>query len=459
MSEELTLKQREQTRLAVMGLMDRGSCTVVEAAAVLGVSERQVWRIRSAYRQEGAAGLVHGNRGRRSTRRVEQSTRARIVELAKSDDYQGCNQVLLTELLSEREDLRLARTTVRQILAEAGIHSPRRQRRRRHHRQRRERAAAVGQLLQMDASPHAWLERRGPRLCLHAAIDDATGQIHGATFREQEDTAGYLTVLKQVAQEHGVPLAVYHDRHTIFGSSKAVSIEDQLAGKRRIPSHVERALQELGIESIKARSPQAKGRIERLFGTLQDRLVIALRLANVASAGDANTLLPAFIEAFNRRFGVPPANSCSSYRRWPEELVTDEVFCFKYQRVVGADNTLRLDGHRIQLLPGDRRLSYAKCRAEVHERLDGKIEVFYKRQCLPITDAPPEAPVLRGRPGTRGSAEPISGGRGFGDGQPGPTKRNQPSPITKTTTQPNRRQAPWVPPPDHPWRKFKLNGH
>lgn len=174
MSEAITLTQKEQTRLAVMSLLDRGEIEVPEAAAILGVSERQVWRIRAAYRKEGAAGLIHGNRGQRSQSRVTEEVRKLVAEHAGSDRYRGCNQVHLTELLSEQEDVSLSRSTVRRILAEAGIKSPRK-RRAPKHRSRRERAPERGMLLQMDGSPHPWLESRSPKLCLVAAIDDATG--------------------------------------------------------------------------------------------------------------------------------------------------------------------------------------------------------------------------------------------------------------------------------------------
>ena len=326
-----------------MSVVDRGEVGIAEAALMLGVSERQIWRLRAAYRQEGAAGLIHGNRGHSSSQRTPEQLRRRVVELAESEQYRGCNQLHLTELLAAHEGLTLSRSTIRRILGEAGIHSPRKRRPPRH-RRRRERAPEVGMLLQIDCSPHDWLEGRCRRVCLLAGIDDATGQIHGAVFRCEEDAAGYLTVLRQVTQERGIPISVYHDRHTIFGSTKATSIEAQLAGKRREPGHVERALQELGIRSIAARSPQAKGRIERLFGTLQDRLVIALRLGGADSESKANALLPAFVKSFNEQFGITPAAAGNSYRPWPKELVGDQVFCFKYERTVASDNTVPVPG-------------------------------------------------------------------------------------------------------------------
>lgn len=266
-------------------------------------------------------------------------------------------------------------------------------------------------------------------------------------------------VLRQVAEQQGLPLAVYHDRHTIFGSSKAVSIEDQLAGRRRLPSHVERALQDVGIESISARSPQAKGRIERLFATLQDRLVIALRLAGAATVDEANAFLPEFVATFNGRFGVAPASSEVSYRRWPEDLLLDEVFCFKYERTVGADNIVRFDNRRVQLLPGASRISYAKCTVDVHERLDGSLAVYYKGQGLATTDAPFEATVLRSRGHSRPGTKSNSGHRGFGDRQPAPDDHESAPSITETTVGPTKPKTPWVPPSNHPWRKFDLSGH
>lgn len=206
----LTLNQEEQRRLQVLNGILEGTCSMGQAAKLMGVSERHGWRLLAAYRKEGAAALAHGNRGRSPAHRVSDGLRERVVALARSPAYTGCNHQRFTELLADREGIVLSRPTVRRMLREAGLRSPRR-RRPPKRRSRRERMAQEGMLLQWDGSPHDWLERRGPRLTLVGAIDDATGTVPAATFRDQEDAQGYLLALKQILTAKGVPLAVYRD--------------------------------------------------------------------------------------------------------------------------------------------------------------------------------------------------------------------------------------------------------
>lgn len=259
--EEITLSQREQTRLLVLNALNRAELKMAEAARLLGLSLRQVRRLRRAYRRRGAAALAHGNRGRRSPRRLADTVRRRIITLARTR-YSAINHSHFTELLEERESLRLSRQTVSRILNRAGVPSPRR-RRPPKHRTRRERAPREGMLIHFDGSHHAWLEARGPRLVLHAAVDDATGKVLGAWFETEETAAGYFHVFRQVALGPGLPLAAYTDRHGIFQLRRATwTLQEQLQG-HRTPTQVGRLLQDLGIHWIPASSPQAKGRIDR----------------------------------------------------------------------------------------------------------------------------------------------------------------------------------------------------
>jgi transposase len=399
MKECVTLTRKEQTRLLVLGKVDRGEVTASEAAALLGVGLRQVRRLLAAYRTEGAAALAHGNRGRVPVHTVDDEVRRRVVELAGTT-YQGCNYQHLSELLAEREGMTLSRSTVRRLLLDAGIRSPRTRRALRH-RHRRERRSQHGMLLQTDGSDHDWLQGRGPQLTLLSGIDDATGTLEGALFREQEDAQGYLLLLHQVITTAGCPVALYHDRHGIFVRAKTEQqeLEEQLRGARDL-TQVGRALAELGIESIAANSPQAKGRIERLFNTLQDRLVIELRLAGATNAAEANQVLRSFVPRFNEQFAIPAAEPGSAARSL-HATTLETILCFKYRRTVAADNTVRLGQHRLQLQPDRHRMSYAKTQVEVQERLDGSLAVYYQGRCLTSTAAPLEAPVLRARQGAR----------------------------------------------------------
>jgi hypothetical protein len=208
-------------------------------------------------------------------------------------------------------------------------------------------------LIQVDGSPHDWLEGRGPELTLIGSIDDATGKVPFALFREEEYAQGYFLLLREIVRRKGIPLALYHDRHGIFKRSSLEgpgTLEDQLLGEEPT-TQFGRLLRELAIESIAARSPQAKGRVERLFGTFQDRLVSELRLAGAKTLEEAQRVLKAFLSRFNRRFAVPAAEEGLAYRPVPADLNLDEVFCFKYYRTVGADNVVAVRAHRIQIHP------------------------------------------------------------------------------------------------------------
>jgi len=298
--EGLTLSTKEQSRLQILnGVLER-YWSMKEAVPLLGVSERQGWRLLAAYRREGARGLVHKNRGRVPPNATPETIRQQVVALAQ-ERYGGINHTHLTELLAEREGVMLSRPTVRRLLTRAGLSSPR-QRRLPRHRCRRQRMPQEGMLLQMDGSHHLWLEDRGPWLTLLLAVDDATGTVPYALIQEQEDTRGYLSLLQGIIERQGVPMAVYTDGHAVFQPRHSPS--DSVAQKG--PStQWGRALTELGVTQIWAHSPEAKGRVERANGTFQDRLVAELRLAGACTLAQANQVLADFLLRFNQRFGVP----------------------------------------------------------------------------------------------------------------------------------------------------------
>lgn len=415
----------EQQRCIVLTKLLVGELSLAEAASLMKVSERHVWRLKKAFQRDGPASLVHANRGRASPRRLAEETRRRIVELA-AGRYAGLNDSHLAEVLADEHGISVSRVGVRRILRAAGMASPRRRRPPRH-RRRRERMPQAGLLVQLDGSRHDWLEGRGPWLSLVGAIDDATGVVTGATFREQEDALGYLTVLRDTVRRHGIPLAVYRDRHTIFETPAGpLTLEEQLVD-RRTPTQVGRALEELGINSIAARSPQAKGRIERLWGTFQDRLVAELRLAGAADREAAERVLRRHLVGHNRRFSVPPADPVSAWRPRPAGLRLDHVFCLKYRRVVANDHTVRAGATILQLPPGPGRRGYAGRRVEVHLRLDGRLAVWDGDRFVLVTEAPPDALQLRAL--TR--ARPEAG-----------------------TLPPSRATTTFTPAPDHPWRRL-----
>src|SRR3990170_2917676 len=347
--EAITLDGRAQRRLYVLNHVLAGEVTAAEAAAFLGLSVRSVRRLLARYRSPGGvASLIHGNTGRVPANRLDPARRARLVELATTT-YVGVNRAHLADLLAEREGLAIPERTLRRVLAEAGLPAVRR-RRPRGHRSRRERMTQAGMLLQVDGSRHDWLEGRGPWLTLVGAIDDATGLVTGATFRDQEDSAGYLEVLIQTATAHGLPIGLYSDRHGIFwkGPGATPTLAEQFAG-RRSRTQLGQALEAAAIAWIAARSPQAKGRIERLWGTAQDRLRSELRLAGAATREEANAVLADYLGRHNARFAVPAADPASAWRALPAAPPPEALFCFRHPRRVARDGTFTLAGQSLMI--------------------------------------------------------------------------------------------------------------
>jgi len=368
---------------------------MIETAEILGVSERQGWRLLAAYRKEGAAALAHGNRGRVPWNATPAAMRQQVVAMAQ-ERYTGINHSHLAELLAQREGITLSRSTVRRLLVGAGVPSPRHRRTPRH-RCRRQRMPQEGMLLQLDGSHHRWLEDRGPLLTLLLAVDDATGRVPYALFREQEDTQGYLLLLRGIIERCGIPLAVYTDRHSVFGHWRRGPHETPTSLGVEASTQCARALRELGVTQVFAHSPEAKGRVERTNGTFQDRLVSELRLAGVSTLEEANHVLGEFLIHFNQRFGVPAAQSGSAYREVPEGLDIDGVLCIKEIRRVAKDNTVRYHGRNLQLFPESDQPSYARTHVEVQERLNGRLLVCYRGKLLTPEEAPPLAAELRAR--------------------------------------------------------------
>src|SRR6202051_1787503 len=307
--------------------------------------------------------MAHANRGRPSPRRLPDAVRQRIVQLSRST-YAGFNDHHLCEKLVEREGFSLRRETLRRLLRQHGLSSPRK-RRAPAHRQRRLRSARLGELVQLDGSPHDWLEGRGPRLTALGMQDDATGKILTAQFFSSETTFGYLCLLRQLLRRFGVPLAFYGVHSGIFvRNDDCWTVEEQLAGKRQ-PTQFGRALEQLRVTFIAANSPQAKGRVERLWGVLQDRLTSELRLAKALDLASANTVLRKFIADYNRRFARQARQTATAWRPTPESL--ERICCFVQERAVSNGLKASQKGRYIQALatrPSDRQYrSHANRRA------------------------------------------------------------------------------------------------
>ena len=382
------MNQKEQARLSVLNSVLEYQVPVAQAAEVLGVSPRHARRMLSAYREQGAVALAHGNRGRRPHNAIPSAEAAAVVELA-TGRYEGATHTHthLTELLSEREGIDLSRPTVRRILTKAGIGSPR-SRRSPQHRFRRQRMPQAGMLVQLDGSHHAWLEDRGPKFALLLAVDDATSAVVNAVFCISENTAGYFTLLEGLIERWGIPLALYSDRHAVF---KHNARKPETAAEA---TQFTRGLQELGIRQIFARSPQAKGRVERAAGTFQDRLVIELRLADAKNINQATAVLQDFLPRYNARFAVQPEHPEPAYRPADSDLCLSEILCFKDTRKVARDNTVKYNWRVLQLLHDQERTSYAGLRVEVLERPDGELIVRYDGRRVATQEPPPRMGAL-----------------------------------------------------------------
>jgi transposase len=433
--ETITLDRRAQQRLYVLNHVLAQELTVEAAAQVLELSIRQTRRLVERYRSAGVGGLVHGNRGRVPANRLDDATRARVVELAQTT-YAGFNPVHLAETLAEETDeLGLSARTIRRILAAGGIAATRTRRPPRH-RSRRERMPREGLLLQVDGSRHDWLEGRGPVLTLVGGIDDATSRVTGGIFREQEDAAGYLITLTQTADRFGLPGALYSDLHGIFvkDPNRPPTLAEQLTGRRSL-TQVGRALDDAGIAWIGAHSPQAKGRVERVWGTLQDRLVSELRRRRAATIEEANEVLAAYLPRHNRRFAVPAAIEEPAWRAWADGLVAASVFAFHYPRKVARDATISWDGVPLALPRRRDGQSWAGRVVTLEERLDSSLWVNHEGLCYPLAPAPPEPRTLRVRHLRRPSPEAP-------DQPPPPAAPASPS------------SGPVKPASTHPWRRY-----
>ena len=370
--KDVTLNQREQARLQVLNSALEYQLPRAQAAEIMGISERQLRRILAAYRREGAAALSHGNRGRQPRNAVPEEIATTVIILA-SEKYTGFNHSHLTEVLAEREGIHLSRQAVSRLLNRHGLTSAKRHRPPKH-RVRRERMPQEGMLMQIDGSHHRWLEDRGPRFVLLLAVDDATGTVANAVFQPEEDTRGYFLLMEGLIRSYGIRLAIYGDRHGVFKFAGKPRHIPQPAG----PTHFTRAMQELGIQQIFARSPQAKGWVERAAGTFQDRLVTELRMAGSKTIDQANIVLRDFLPRHNTQFAVPAEVPEPAYRPWQSQRPLDQILCLKHARKVARDNTVKYQWRTLQLLPNTERPSYAGVQVEVLEHTDGQLQVRHE---------------------------------------------------------------------------------
>jgi transposase len=341
------MTKKELVRVHVIKSLIEDKMTSRDAAEVLSLSKRQIKRLKAGVKKDGEVFVIHKNRGRKPKHTIPGEIREKIVFLARNK-YKGVNYTHLAELLREQEGITVSQSSVSRILKAKGIKSPRKHRPPKPHRTR-ERKPQEGLLLQMDASPYEWIP--GIKCSLHGAIDDARGNITGLYFCENECLNGYFEVKRQTILEYGIPISIYVDRHTIFKapSNAMLTIYDELEGKTLAYTQFSRAMQGLSVGMVYAYSPQAKGRIERLWETLQDRLALELRLAGIKSIKEANAFLPGFIKRFNAHFAVVPREPQSAYRPLGEDINIDYILCRKETRKASQGSTFSFGGQTYQL--------------------------------------------------------------------------------------------------------------
>jgi transposase len=427
---------------------EHGRVSNREAAQALGLSVRQFRRLRKQVRERGECGVIHGNRGRSSPRRLSALERDRVVALLTGEVK--LNDHHLADLLAEAgAPLVVSPATVRRIRRELKL-PPKRRRRPVRHRRRRARKPRRGELVLIDGSPFRWFDAQGPAWSLLGAIDDATSEILYLTLRPTEDLHGYVTLLHGVIRAHGVPVCFYGDRSGILIRNDAHwTLAEELKGEQA-PTQFGRMLVELAANFIPARSPQAKGRIERLWATLQDRLAAELQLFGHTTREAAMAYLPRFIAAHNRRLAVRPADTTSAFRPAPRDL--DRILGCAYERVVARDNTVTIPGRWVQVPPGPYQRSWHKARVQARELLDGRLLVVHPRHGIIAEQRAPEGTfVLESRESERSQRRRAK------DARPGSRQiRDRPQVRVPTPPRASRRGNLTnirKPATQHPWHK------
>jgi len=374
----VTLTMKEQLKLEVIQRVMDGQIDISKASKVLELSDRSMYRLLSKIRTGGVSAIIHGNRGNDHAQKINESLKQQIIQLA-AGKYKGFNDRHFQEKLLVEEKIQINRESLRQILRQSGIPA-KKKRRGRKYRRYRDRKEAVGMMLQIDASCHDWLESRGPVMTIVGAIDDASGTVW-ARFEKAESTWAYLRLMRQIARHKGLPLSLYSDRHTIFHSPKEASIADQLEGKE-FRTQFGRAMEELGIKIIKAYSPQAKGRIERLWGTFQDRLIAEMRLKGINTMDEANNFLKGFLKDYNLKFCKKPKKQIVAFRKSPRLTELNRILCLKEDRTVAKDHTVKFYGLMLQIPPSRKWASISGQRVTVLQHSEGAVEIMYKKQIV-----------------------------------------------------------------------------
>ena len=409
----IMIHQGELKRLHVIRKVLERVIKQVEAAEILSLSGRQIRRIVKRIRGEGDRGVTHKSRGRRSNRGISPKIKERVINLYRAQ-YKGFGPTLASEKLLERDRIEISDETLRRWLIEAG--DWKKSRKRGKHRQWRERKHHFGEMAQMDGSHHAWFEDRGGPCVLMGYIDDANGEAF-ARFYGYEGTIPAMDSFKRYIKKNGLPMKVYLDKHSTYKSTAKPTIEDELNDVEPL-SEFERALKELGVEVSHAHSPQAKGRIERLFRTFQDRVVKEMRLGGLRSIEEGNQFLEGYLPLYNKRFSVCPKEKDDFHRPLPKGVDLDAILCIKTERALRNDFTVAY--HR-KLYQVEDTIKASK--VMVQDRIDGSMVMVHQGRALRFKEI---------------TERPL---------------REKKQPVVA------RRRKSYIPPADHPWRRFKIRKH
>jgi len=378
---------KERRRLVVMARVDAGEVNLKDASVMLGISYRQVKRIRSRYKEKGDAGLVHLSRGKKSNRGYPEGLKAGVMSLY-SETYRDFGPVLFSEKLSEDHNLDIDHETLRRWLIKDGLWV--KTRKRKTHRTRRRRKEHFGELIQMDGSFHKWFGEE--ETCLMVMVDDATGKTM-ALMREEETTEAAMSLLWSWIRRYGVPVALYTDRRNVYITEREPTLEEELKGERPLTA-LGKACRKLGIKIQPAYSPQAKGRVERKNGLFQDRLVKELGLLNIRSIEETNLMLGSFTDKLNGKFSKEPCDPADYHMPLPEGIRLDEVFCIEDTRTVQNDWTISHEG-RLYQIKAQSNLPPAKNRVTVRRKLDGSMQILYANQSLDFKEIQEREPDLK----------------------------------------------------------------
>lgn len=346
------LKQKDIKRATLIEACIKGQCTVKQVADALGLSERRVKQIKKEVKENGVKSIQHGNRGRKPKNTISDETRKRILELRSSYEYEISNFKHFQELLKERENIDISYSALYNILRNAGIKSPKKHHKTKLHH-RRKRKECEGMMLQADGTPFDWFGS-GEKYSLHGFIDDATGKVTGLYMCKNECLLGYLEVLRQTLENYGIPISLYPDKYSVFFPPKKVNdhitIEEQLNGREKGITQFGRIVEDLGITMFAASSPQAKGRIERLWETLQSRLVTEFRINKITSIEQANKFLITYIVKYNSQFAIKPQNKQNMFLKLPKRYNLDELLCVRFERTIDNAGVFSINNSKFQIM-------------------------------------------------------------------------------------------------------------